>query len=57
MSGPLRAAWLGVGGSGGRLGFPTGEPRTIGAGRARSDFQHGYVVHDRATGRTTIHYT
>lgn len=57
VRGPVRAAWLGVGGAGGRLGYPTSEPAAVGRGRTRSDFQHGHVVYDRATGRTTITYS
>ncbi|HEU0103379.1 MAG TPA: twin-arginine translocation signal domain-containing protein [Mycobacteriales bacterium] len=57
VRGPIRAAWLAVGGSGGRLGYPVAEPRAAGRGRTRSDFQGGYVVLERRTGRTTITYT
>ncbi len=56
VRGPIRAAWLGVDGAAGRLGYPTSEPVKVGAGKTRSTFQGGFVVYDRATGRTTITY-
>ena len=56
VSGRIRAAWLEVGGSGGRLGYPTTGPRTLDGGRIRSTFQGGAVTFDPATGRTTVTY-
>lgn len=57
VRGPIRAAWLARGGPDGRLGFPLREPRAVGTGRTRSDFQGGYVVYDAATGTTTVTLT
>lgn len=57
VRGPVRAAWLAAGGSGGRLGFPTAEPVAAAAGTVRADFQHGFVTLVTATGATTITYT
>ncbi len=53
---PIREAWVQAGGTRGRLGFPTSEPRPVGAGRVRSDFQGGYAVADPQTGRVSITY-
>lgn len=54
VTGPIRDAWLQHGGSGGALRLPTAEPVTDSAGRTRSDFEGGFVVHDPSTGRTTV---
>jgi uncharacterized protein with LGFP repeats len=54
VRGAIRTAWLDDGGTAGPLGFPVSEPYLQRNDRVRSDFEGGFVVHDRRTGETTV---
>jgi uncharacterized protein with LGFP repeats len=48
---PFLAAWVAVGAEHGVLGYPIGEPYAVSGGQWQK-FQHGYVAHSTATGKT-----
>jgi uncharacterized protein with LGFP repeats len=54
VRGPIRAEWLSRGGAEGELGFPISEPATDTQGRVRQVFERGTLLHDPATGTTTV---
>lgn len=43
LNGPIRSVWGGLGGSGGSLGWPTGDQHAV-TGGTQQQFQHGYVM-------------
>ena len=51
--GAIRDRWAATGWERGPLGYPTSGEYDVPGGR-RSDFQHGSITWDRATGRTTV---
>jgi LGFP repeat len=54
LRGPILAAYLDHGAETGSLGFPTAEETDDGSGRRRSDFEHGTIRYDPATGAVTV---
>jgi|GEM_PF-790532 len=44
LDGPIRNTWGAAGGSGGSLGWPTGDQQTVAGVGVRQQFQHGAVV-------------
>ncbi|MEU7015091.1 FG-GAP-like repeat-containing protein [Streptomyces sp. NPDC046385] len=53
--GSIRNKWLELGGGKGWLGYPQSEEYDV-AGGPRTDFQNGYIRHNRSTGATAEHH-
>lgn len=53
VHGRIRDAWKASGAEAGSLGYPTSDEYAVTGGR-RSDFQHGSITWDTATGQTSI---
>jgi uncharacterized protein with LGFP repeats len=51
VRGVFLATWAGIGSERGVLGYPIGEPYAVNGGQWQK-FQHGYVAHSTATGKT-----
>jgi uncharacterized protein with LGFP repeats len=51
VRGAFLAVWAGGGAEHGALGYPIGEPYAVNGGQWQK-FQHGYVAHSTATGKT-----
>jgi uncharacterized protein with LGFP repeats len=56
VHGGIRGAWAALGWEAGRLGYPVTDEHDIAGGRA-SDFEHGRISWDAATGQTTVSYS
>ncbi|MEV4479206.1 polysaccharide deacetylase family protein [Micromonospora coxensis] len=56
VHGAILSRYVSLGGTGSRLGLPTTDEYAVTGGR-RSDFQHGAIVLDTATGTTRVIYT
>jgi uncharacterized protein with LGFP repeats len=52
VSGAIAAAWSDAGGTGGSLGYPTGEPYPVADGVAQ-DFQGGRLTQNTTSGAVT----
>lgn len=55
LHGPLLTRYVSLGGSGSRLGLPVTDVYSVSTG-SRSDFQHGSILWNSATGATTVIY-
>jgi uncharacterized protein with LGFP repeats len=56
VHGGIRAVWSSMGWETGRLGYPTSDEYTSSPGFRRSDFQHGSITWNLATGQWTVTY-
>lgn len=56
VHGGIRQAWVNIGGTKSKLGYPTSEEFDISTGR-RVNFQRGYISWNKTTGVTTIVYS
>lgn len=53
VRGPIRAKWLSLGGVASSLGYPTSDEVAVAVGR-ESDFEHGTIVYNTATGEIIV---
>ncbi|HSA50891.1 MAG TPA: arylsulfotransferase family protein [Yinghuangia sp.] len=56
VRGDIKATWASLGWELGRLGYPTTDEYRLANGNQRQDFQHGSIVWDHLTRKTTVSY-